>query len=127
MKNSVGKKIHLAACALLVSIMATSCHYRGHSTTIVTDDGNHRQRIEYSGYVVFDKENKLIDSMSPDGYLKFEQDGLEIEAEADSKGNITYEFDDGGKTKILSEEGKRFLAIAVNETAKAKAKLNSAK
>jgi len=110
------KKSALAAMLLT----AAACH-KGRTTRIITDNGSIKQKIEYSGTVIFNADKTGIESISDGGYLKFSRNNEELEAEPGKKGQITYEYN-GNESNVLDENGKSFLKLAVAEIEKQRAK-----
>jgi len=114
----------LVAASLVVSLF-TACH-QGQTTTMVVRDGNLYQKIEYRGRVVFNEAQTDIESISKGGYLKYETDENEFEAEKGAKG-IVYSFNGDSETKVLSADQKQFVAKAIKEITKQRARRNAGK
>ncbi|MES2275257.1 MAG: hypothetical protein V4592_04495 [Bacteroidota bacterium] len=112
------KKIQVLFIALSIAVVATSC-YHGKHTTIVTNDGHNSTRIEYAGRIVFNDDNTGINSMAPNSYFKYKHNNEKLTAECDKNGHIVYELNDDNQTTALNEDGRRLLAEAVEQIAKA--------
>jgi hypothetical protein len=118
-----------AVISLVVAIVmaaATSCT-RGRTTVIKNSDGNSYQKIEYTGRVVFNKENNGIEHISKGGHLFFDRNGEEFEAHPDKNGNIKYSFDGDDEVNTLSESQKAFVKEAIAIITKERARLNASR
>ncbi|GGH02375.1 hypothetical protein [Mucilaginibacter phyllosphaerae] len=116
------KKVGLFTIAL-VMLMGTFGCKGGKTTTIVNRTDSESQKIKYSGQIVFTKDGAGIEHISDGGYLEFEQNGREFKAEEDKKGHITYAFNGDSKITTLSNEQQAFVATAIKQIVKTKAKL----
>lgn len=69
--------------------------------------------IEYSGKIIIASDDKEIESISPDGYLRITKSSFgnsrKIEIESDSKGNLTKKFFNGKKEVAFSPAGQDWL------------------
>lgn len=72
-------------------------------------------KMEYDGKITFTEDEKAIQSISSDGYLRYKKDDVKIIAESNSKGEITYEIYEDGEKIGLNERGKKLLAEAISE------------
>jgi hypothetical protein len=100
---------------IVVIIMAllAACGFGKKHSTIVETSNNHRLRIEYSGRVTFNDEGTAIRSISPDGYVEYQNDDKKLNAKNDGRGGVSYELYDGYTKINLDEYGKKFIAEAV--------------
>jgi hypothetical protein len=122
MKRFISKYKQTIALVLLMAISAISCR-RVNTTTIVTDDGNSSQKIEYSGRIIFSDDQTAIESISKGGRLSFERDGHGVEAETNKEGHVEYWFDDDAKVTSLNANQKKFLSAAIRTIIQQRAKL----
>jgi len=106
------KKTQLLISAIALVAVFASCHRRSHITTISTSNNNNYKKVEYAGTISFSNDKASIQSMAPRSYLKYETNNVELVAESDKKGVITYEFY-GNKLTQLPDEGKQILAEAI--------------
>ena len=97
---------------MLVTILA-ACHTGRRKTIIATNSDNISQKVEYTGWISFNIDKTAIESMSPRAYFKYNYNDEELIAKSDSRGNITYEMNDGSKTAVLSNENKQLLVEAI--------------
>jgi hypothetical protein len=100
------------------AIMLTACHhYRGRyqTTTIKANDNNGSLEIKYSGKISFTSDSAAIQSISPDGFLSYRKNEIEIMAESDTLGHIMLELYNNGNKQALDDNGKKILAEAVKE------------
>ena len=70
-------------------------------------------RIEYDGKITFTEDEKAIQSIENDGYLRYRKENVKINAESDGKGGIIYEIYEDGEKIGLNERGKKLLAEAI--------------
>jgi hypothetical protein len=98
--------------------MLSSCHHyhgRYQTTIIKANDNNGSLEIKYSGKVSFTNDSAAIQSISPDGFLSYRKNAIEIMAESDSLGHIMLELYNDGNKQALDDNGKKILAEAVKE------------
>jgi len=69
--------------------------------------------IEYKGKITVTADDKNVESISPDGYLKITKSSFgnsrTIEITSDSKGNLTKKYLDGRKEVAFSPDGQEWL------------------
>ncbi len=69
--------------------------------------------IEYKGKITVTADDKNVESISPNGYLKISKSSFgnsrTIEIVSDSKGNLTKKYLDGRKEVVFSPDGKEWL------------------
>src|SRR5579862_1678535 len=107
------------ACSMLFSYSQkkssisynTSSNGNQHSVTINDDELS--LSLVYTGDIAFNDAEDAIASLAPDGYLRYKKNGKKLVVNADSRGEITYEFNDGDKKTELNAEEKAFLADAI--------------
>jgi len=101
--------------ALVVTGLAllAACSFGRKHTVIVENSDNHHLRIEYSGKVVFNDNGTAIRSISPDGYVEYQNDDKKLEAKNDGRGGVSYELYQGYIQLGMDERGHRFIAEAV--------------
>lgn len=101
--------------AFIVTAMAllAACSFGRKHTTIVENSNDHHLRIEYSGHVYFNDEGTAISSISPDGYLEYQNDDKKLEARNNGYGGISYELYEGYTKVNLDDNGRKFIAEAV--------------
>ena len=123
MNNFIRKHIQTIGLVGLTLISAVSCR-RANSTRIFSDDGTNSQTIQYAGRIIFNPEQTEIESISKGGFLKYERNDNEMEAEPDNNGKVTYEFDGGSKITTLTTSQKQVVAEVIRAVIKARAKLH---
>ncbi|RFZ81095.1 hypothetical protein DYU05_20255 [Mucilaginibacter terrenus] len=119
MKTVVKNLKMIAVSMMLIAVAACK---NGHTTTIVEHDDNHRQKIKYSGTIVFNPTNDGIEHISPGGYLEFEDDDRKFEAKQHTVGGIYYRFNGDSEINVLDADQKRLVAKAVKAIEKANRK-----
>jgi len=107
------KKINLLIVAVALIALATSCRRHGHRTIIATNDGHSKVRLEYSGRMILDSTGTVLENLSPGGYIKYEDNGGEIEVTGKPGGSLWYELPDGTKSSTITAEGKMMLLRAI--------------
>ncbi|GAA4319512.1 hypothetical protein GCM10023149_18240 [Mucilaginibacter gynuensis] len=120
------KKLHVFIMVICLLAITTSCH-RGNVTSITSNADGYKTKIEYSGRIVFNEEKTAIADMSPNSYLKYDEDGKELTAESDSKSRIIYVIDGKVKNGKLDEADQEFLSHAIKIITKQQAKLKAGK
>ncbi len=69
--------------------------------------------IEYKGKITVTADDKNVESISPDGYLKITKSSFgnsrKIEITSDSKGNLTKKYFDGRSEEAFSPDGQKWL------------------
>lgn len=96
--------------------MLSACHHQHgrHSTTVIKmNDNNGSLDIRYSGRVSFTDDSTGIQSISPNGFLSYRKNKIELMAESDSLGKIMLEMYNSGNKLPLDDNGKKILAEAV--------------
>ena len=107
------KKLQFISLFISLIILSTSCH-RGNSITIT--NGDEDLRIHYSGDIQFNDDETAIQSMSPDGYLRYSKNDTKLIAEANYHGEIQYQLEDRGKKfNINDDEGKKLLSAIIKD------------
>lgn len=108
------KTIRNLTLLLAILIVAASCHRFG--SRIVINNGNGRLEIESSGDVRFTDDESAIQSISKHGYVRYRKNDQKLFAGYTNKGDLKYElFDNGKKINPESQEGKKFIADAIQE------------
>lgn len=99
---------------VVLFIFAAACHHRGN--TIVVNDGISKLKINYSGEIRFTDDELAIQSISPEGYLRYQKNDKKVFAVRDLNGRIKYEFYDQGR-KLTEEDpdARKMLAEAIQE------------
>lgn len=90
---------------LLALIVTTSCTFETSSSTSIT--------LAHSGTIVFKDDKTGIKSITPKGFLMFNNDGDELKVECDTNGNIIYRLNDDNKTNTLQGEEAKLLGEAI--------------
>ncbi|MGZ3749973.1 MAG: hypothetical protein ACXVB0_17045 [Mucilaginibacter sp.] len=101
---------------MIVAGMAAmvACHLGRKHTTIVETGNNHYLRIEYAGHVAFNQDGTEISSISRDGYVEYQNNEKKLNAKNNGHGGVSYELYDGYAKVNLDDNGKKFIAEAVN-------------
>ncbi|WP_374950189.1 hypothetical protein [Mucilaginibacter sp.] len=126
MKRFIYRHIQSFGLIGMMLISMVSCR-RGSTTVIRTSDDNNSQTIEYSGRVVFSRDQRSIDNISKDGHVKFERNGKKVEAVSGKTGRVVYEFDGDSPVSNLSTDQKQFVAEAVQTIIRERKKLQARK
>jgi hypothetical protein len=114
------QKIILAAAITGLSI--TSCMHRsadnffsdhGNKTTISINNGFNNLKIEFAGEVTFTDDEKGIESISPDRFVKYKYNRKKLFAESDGHGGVRYELYSGMSRVNVNGDGRDFIAEAV--------------
>ena len=108
------KKIALLSATLGLIFLA-SCHLGRRHTTIISNNGNEKIRIEYYGQFSFNNTRTAISSMSPGGYISYERNDEKLEVQRNRVGQIVYKINGGREKIILDSNDKQFVAEAVKD------------
>lgn len=107
------KKLKIIVAVIVFITVATSCK-RGNSI-VVKNDSDYLS-INYLGEVRFSDDEKSIQSISLDGYLKFTKNDKELLAESNAHGEVRYElYVEGKKLSADNNNAKLFIAEAIKE------------
>ena len=106
------KKFGIAILVAGLALLA-ACSFGRKHTTIIENSNNHYLRIEYSGRVAFNNEGTEISSISPDGYVEYQNNDKKLEAKNNGRGGISYELYEGYTKLNLDDDGRKFIAEAV--------------
>jgi hypothetical protein len=101
-----------------VIALLAGCHIGGRHTVIVENANGKERRIEYRGYAYFTPDSTAISRISPSGTVIYKSDDVDMIAESDHAGNITYQFNGGEKHTDLDKGEKISLARAVRDMMK---------
>jgi hypothetical protein len=107
------KKIRIVILAIVLTGFFTACHFGRRHTTIVENTDNNYIKIEYAGSIYFNSDGTSINSISPGGYIKYQNNDKKLEAKNNRMGGIRYELFDGDQKLNLAVNGRRFIADAV--------------
>jgi hypothetical protein len=109
------KDMEKSGIALLVAgmLFIAACTFGKRHTTIVEKSNDHYLRIEYAGHISFNRDGTAIGSISPNGYVEYQQDDKKLEAKDDGHGGVSYELYDGYEKLGMDERGRQFIAEAV--------------
>ncbi len=90
---SIKKKNPFFILLLLIVLAAVACNFNGQRTkTIKIDDGSTVIKIEYCGQIDFSVHGETIETISPDGYVKYRNGDDRFYAQCDDDGNLTYKL-----------------------------------
>lgn len=109
-------------------VIVSSCRH-GYSTSIESSSDNEgrnvttikminpglSEEIQYTGTIRLNDEETAIDSISPEGFVKYTRNGMQFTAACNPMGEVVYELSDEGKKLELDERGRRFIAGAVKD------------
>jgi hypothetical protein len=112
------KKIRIIVLGIAIIGIFHACGIGQHHTTIVENSGDRYLKIEYAGYVHFYSDGSAISSISPGGYVKYQNNDKELEAKSNDMGGVKYELYEDGQKLSLDANGRRFIADAVREMLK---------
>jgi hypothetical protein len=107
------KKLKIVLLIIALGALFTACRFGRRHTTIVENSNNNYMKIEYSGNIYFNHDGTAISSISPGGYVKYQHNDRKLEAKNNRNGGVTYELYDNGEKLSMNDEGKRFIAEAV--------------
>lgn len=116
------KTLRSLLLATIVAIATVACH-RGPHVTIVTQSNNVKIKLEYSGTIVLNADRNRIVSISPNGYINYDNNGNELIASRGDGDRINYEIN-GEKLSTLNGNGQALLAEAVKMIAKQQPKIH---
>src|ERR1700761_4556567 len=111
-KTNDMKKFGIAILVTGLALLA-ACGFGRRHTTIVENTNGHYLRIEFSGKVAFNSAGTAISSISPDGYLEYQNNDKKLEAKNNGHGGISYELYEGYTKLSLDDNGRKFIAEAV--------------
>jgi hypothetical protein len=106
------EKLKILTVVSWIAILLSACHFGKHSTIIETGN-NYYLRIEYAGTIHFNDDGTAISSISPGGFVKYQNNEKKLEAQNNRDGGISYELSDNGEKLGLDNRGKEFIAQAV--------------
>ncbi len=96
--------------------LQSSCHYNGRTKTIVVNDDQTQLKIQYCGVVEFNEDETGIESISPNGFVKYKKDDCKLMVQSDDNGNIHYKlYYEGTKINSNSEKGEHLIANAIKD------------
>jgi len=96
------KRIYLLIVALMV---LASCEFNTSSSTSVS--------LTHSGTVVFTDDMEGIKSITPKGFLYYDENGDKLSVTCDAQGNISYQLNDNDKTSQPRGDVAKMLKNAV--------------
>jgi hypothetical protein len=108
---------------LTITIMAAAACNHGRHVIIVTQTNDIKIKLEYTGTIVVNTDQNRIVSISPNGYVSYDNNGNELIASRGSGDRIDYEIN-GEKISNLNSNEQALLAEAVKMIAKHQPKLN---
>lgn len=107
------KKTQFISLVIGIIVMSASCH---HGNTIINNNGSVYVEINYEGEITFNDDETSIQSITPDGFLKYRRNDKRLFAQSNYHGEISYELYEGGKKLNINDDyGKKFLANAIKE------------
>lgn len=112
------KTIRLIVLGICMIGLFHACRFSQRHTTIVEKSNNNYLKIEYSGNVSFNIAGTEISHISPDGYVKYSFNDKKLEAENNRMGGVKYELYDSNEKLNLDDNGRRFIAEAVQNMIK---------
>jgi hypothetical protein len=93
--------------------LLAACSFGRRHTTIVENTNGYHLRIEYSGQIAFNDDGTAIRSISPDGYMEYQNNDKKLEAKNNGHGGVSYELYDGYNKINMDDNGRKFIAEAV--------------
>lgn len=112
------RNIFYVITTLYTVIMLSACHHQHgrYSTTVIKMNNNNGSLdIRYSGKISFTTDSTGIQSISPNGFLSYRKNKIELMAESDSLGKVMLELYNSGNKLFLDDNGKKILTEAVKE------------
>jgi hypothetical protein len=113
----------LKTLLLAITIVAAAACNRGRHVIIVTQTNDIKIKLEYTGTIVVNPDKNRIVSISPNGYVNYDNNGNELIASPGTDGRIDYEIN-GEKAGNLNSNGQALLAEAVKMIAKHEPKIH---
>jgi len=107
------RKIPFTLLPILLSLFLLSCHGHRPVTTIKTNDGNNFIEIKYNGTVSFSADSSFLEGVSPMSMLRYRNNSDYLMVKSNEQGQLSFEMTENGKTLMMDQEGKAFLAKAV--------------
>lgn len=109
------KKNPFFVLLLLIVLSVVACNFHGHRTkTVKVNNDNNHIKIEYSGAITFSEDGMTIEDISPDGYIRYNNNGQRVYAESNEDGEIRYKLYDGNRRLHMSDpEAQEFMSHAV--------------
>ncbi|MBC8110845.1 MAG: hypothetical protein H7Y04_07280 [Verrucomicrobia bacterium] len=91
-----------------------SDRYAKSATTMRYDDRNTFFEINYTGAISFNEDETAI-QISPNGYVRYEENNKKLFAESNAEGKISYEMYENGSKLNFDDTGKKFLAEIIKK------------
>lgn len=98
---------------LLLTLFLYSCHGHRPVTTIETREGNNFIQVKYNGTVSFTSDSTAIEGISPMSTLRYKNNSDYLLVTSNEKGQLSFEMTENGKTLLMDQQGKEFIAKAV--------------
>lgn len=113
------KKRNSILLLILAVFIFSACHHHGYRTrTVRVNNDNQSLKIEYCGNVSFNDDETAIETLSPDGYIKYKSNNNRIVVECDEDGDIECRVYEGNRRlNTEDEEAKEILRAAVRDIA----------
>jgi hypothetical protein len=107
------KKLNGIIAGLCVLLTMAACK---NGTSIVHSSGDDYMEINYTGQIKFTEDETAIESITPDGFLKYRNNNKRLAAKSNYHGVIDYKlYKANEQIDANSAEGKQFLAQAIRE------------
>lgn len=107
------KIIKISLLPVLLSMFLLSCHGHRPVTTIESSNDNNYIKIKYNGTISFTPDSTGIEGLSPESTLSYENNNDYILVNSNEKGQLSFEMTEDGKTLLMDQKGKEFIAKAV--------------
>lgn len=104
-------KPHIFVAAVLYVSALASCMHHKHTTIATTTNGQY-QKLEFSGLVNFSQIEEGSVSMSPHSWLKYKENGLQLNIDCNESGQLSYKLNGTDKTSRPTVEEKSVLVRA---------------
>lgn len=110
------KKALYYITALLFITILVSCHHHGYrTTTIVMNNDSVSLKIKYTGRIEFNADSTDISHISPEGFLEYKKNRVELIVDSDTAGHLTTNLYEKGKKIPIDDNGQKLIAEAVKE------------
>ncbi len=111
------KKVLYGITALLFITALVSCHrhHRYRTTTIVMNNDTVSMKIKYAGNVGFNADSTDISHISPEGFLEYKKNEIELIVDSDTAGQLTTNLYEKRKKIPIDDNGQKLIAEAVKE------------
>lgn len=119
------KKIRFKLATLALLAVMTGCNNAGNNSTINSQNGettinikddNSAVQIKHAGTIKLNDTETAIVSISPGGYLRYSNNGIEMLAKGEANNTVSYSLrENGGQLNAHDATGQRFITQMLRE------------